>query len=106
MGYYGGLPSFWEPMYPLTEDAVNFVNDGITYVDQTVPSLPSYYSFDYDPATGVIVQVMKGMAEMCPDDMGDGEDPPEGDDTTSSAPAFAASFVIGSVLAGLSVMIA
>ena len=89
-------------MYPLTADAVNFVKDGITYVDQTVPSLPSYYSYDYDPATGVIVQVMKGMAEMCPD----GEDPPEGDDTTSSAPALAASFVIGSVLAGLSVMIA
>ena len=93
-------------MYPLTEDAVNFVNDGITYVDQTVPSLPSYYSFDYDPTTNVIVQVMKGMAERCPDDMGNGEDPPESDGTTSSAPAFAASFVSGSVLAGLSVMIA
>ena len=100
MGYYGGLPAFWEPMYPLTADAVNFVKDGITYVDQTVPSLPSYYSYDYDPATGVIVQVMKGMAEMCPDN------PPEGDGTTSSTPALAASFVVGSVLTGLSVMIA
>ena len=113
MGYYGGLPSFWEPMYPLV-DAVNFVNSDITYVDQTVPSLPSYYSFDYDPTTGVIVQVMKGMAEMCPDDLGSGKegggssegemDPPEGDDTTSSATAVAASYIIGSVLTGLSVM--
>ena len=114
MGYYGGLPSFWEPMYPLTQDMVNYVNSDITYVDQTVPSLPSYYSYDYDPTTGVIVQVMKGLAEMCPDDVGnvgegDGNaevDPPEGDGTTSSASMLGASFIIGSLLTGVSVMIA
>ena len=97
-------------MYPLTDDAVSFVKEDITYVDQTVPSLPSYYSFDYDPTTGVIVQIMKGIAEVCPDDLGSGEqvgggtemDAPEGDDTTSSAQTVAASFVIASVLTGMS----
>lgn len=101
-------------MYPLTQDMVNYVNSDITYVDQTVPSLPSYYSYDYDPTTGVIVQVMKGLAEMCPDDVGnvgegDGNaevDPPEGDGTTSSASMLGASFIIGSLLTGVSVMIA
>ena len=101
-------------MYPLTQDPVNYVSSDITYVDQTVPSLPSYYSYDYDPTTGVIVQVMKGLAEMCPDDVvngGEGNgnaemDPPEGDGTTSSASMLATSFIIGSLLAGLSVMIA
>lgn len=111
MGYYGGLPSFWEPMYPLTQEPVNYVSSDITYVDQTVPSLPSYYSYDYDPTTGVIVQIMKGLAEMCPDDvnLGNGNaevDPPEGDGTTSSASMLATSFVIGSLLTGVSVTIA
>lgn len=110
MGYYKGQQSFWEPMYPLTDDAVSLVKEDITYVDQNVPSLPSYYSFDYDPTTGVIVQIMKGIAEVCPDDLGSGEQvgggtemgAPEGDDTTSSAQTVAASFVIASMLTGMS----
>lgn len=104
-------------MYPLTDDAVSYVKEGITYVDQTIMSLPNYYSFDYDPTTGIVVQVMKGMAEVCPDDMDTGKeevsedgstemDPPDNDDTTSSAPAVAASFVIGALLTGLSTTIA
>mmetsp|Transcript_33855 Transcript_33855/g.99784 ORF Transcript_33855/g.99784 Transcript_33855/m.99784 type:complete len:84 (-) Transcript_33855:228-479(-) len=76
---------------------------------KTVMSLPSYYSFHYDPTSGTIVQVMKGTAEMCPEDMisgAEGMDPPAGDDITSSASVAATSFVIGSMLTTLSMMAA
>jgi len=73
MGYYGGLMAFWEPMYPVSHmEPVFFEVSGLKYVDQTIMSLPTYYSFDYDPTTGKITQVMKGPAEVCHPDIADG----------------------------------
>ena len=65
--------AFWEPMYPVSHmEPVFFEVSDLKYVDQTIMSLPIYYSFDYDPTTGKITQVMKGPAEMCHPDNADG----------------------------------
>jgi hypothetical protein len=57
-----------EPMLPFRfvagdEDA--FYETEETYVEQSIPELPYYYSADYDATSHITTVVMKGMSNLC-----------------------------------------
>ena len=58
----------FEPMFPFRfnhgDEAHFYERDEIELVDQTIVTLPTYYSLDYNPTTGVTTVVVKGQAGM------------------------------------------
>jgi len=63
MGTYDKDIAFYEPMLPLsfiTGNDDSFFEDSLTYADQTINSLPSYYSVDYDASTKMSTLTFKG----------------------------------------------
>lgn len=54
------------PVEFVTGSDATFYEEEVTYVSQTIDSLPSYWSMEYNPADGVTTLIMKGKAEKCP----------------------------------------
>ena len=54
------------PVEFVTGESENFYESSETYVSQTVVSLPSYWSMEYNPDTGVTTLVLEGKAQVCP----------------------------------------
>ena len=67
-GLYDGSVQFWEPMFPyefVSGDAVQFYEEDVSYVSQTIDELPSYWSMRYDPVSKFTTLTMKGIAKNC-----------------------------------------
>jgi len=72
IGSYDGGISFWEPMFPYTfanGTTDNFYHANATYVQQTISSLPSYWSMSYSNRTQVTTVTIKGKANGCVPDL-------------------------------------
>lgn len=57
-----------EPMIPFhytTGDQDQFWEENIEYVEQTISSLPYYYSNEYDAATGTTTTILQGQSNIC-----------------------------------------
>ena len=69
VGVYNKSIPFWEPMFPLaflTGDEANSYQQDVSYVDQTIMSLPASWSAAYDPSTKRAEFTFQGLAEACP----------------------------------------
>ena len=64
----GGI-QFWEPMFPFTFVSgpdTNEHSEDVSYISQTIESLPSSWSLSYDPSDGYTTFTLNGKANACP----------------------------------------
>jgi hypothetical protein len=90
-----------EPMFPFhyttgVED--HFWEEEVTYVEQTISTLPYYYNVDYDGDSGVTTKIIKGQSDLCQKEFVQEQ---EDDDTTGDQPSAAASSTVGVFVAML-----
>lgn len=60
-----------EPMMPFhytVGDVDQFYEEDLEYVEQTIPTLPTYYSIKYDASVPQTTIVMKGPSNLCRDE--------------------------------------
>ena len=68
MGSYDKDIAYLEPMFPLefvTGDEDNTWEITPTYVEQTIPSLPSKIGMYYNAETGILTNYLEGKSEVC-----------------------------------------